>query len=39
MNSEQVSLESLPEAGKQLSSPDIGRELVPSLRCQNREEL
>ena len=29
VNSEQVSLESLEEAGERLCSPDIGRELVP----------
>ena len=29
VNSEQVSLESLAEAGERLCSPDIGRELIP----------
>ena len=36
MNSEQGTLESLAEAGERLCGPDIGRELVPPLRCKNR---
>ena len=40
VNSEQgVNLESLAEAVERLCSPHIGRELVPPLRHQNREEL
>jgi len=39
VNSEQVGLESLVEAGEQLCHPDMSRELIPPLRCQNREEL
>ena len=39
VNSEQVGLEALAEAGERLCSPHIGRELVPPLRRQNREEL
>ena len=39
VNSEQVSLESFMEAGESICSPDIGRELIPTLRGQNREEL
>ena len=38
-NSEQVSLESLTEAGELHCSPDIFWELVQPLRCQNREEF
>ena len=32
-----MSLESHAEAGERLCSPDIGRELVPLLRCQNKK--
>jgi len=39
VNSEQVGLESLAEAGERLGRPDVSRELIPPLRCQNREEL
>ena len=39
MNSEQVSFESFAEAGERLCGPDIGRELVPPLWSQDREEL
>ena len=39
VNSEQVSFESFAEAGERLCDPDIGRELVPPLRSQNREKL
>jgi len=39
VNSEQVGLESLAEAGERLCCPDVSRELIPPLRCQNREEL
>jgi len=31
--------ESLAEAGERLCRPDASRELIPPLRCQNREEL
>ena len=34
----EVSLESLLEAGERLCGSDVGRELVPPLRCQNRDE-
>jgi len=39
VNSEQVGLESLAEAVEQFCRPDVSRELIPPLRCQNREEL
>ena len=39
MNSEQGSLESFVEAGERLCGPDVGRELGPPLRCQNRDEF
>jgi len=39
VNSEQVSLESLAEAGERLGRPDMSRELIALLRSQNREEL
>jgi len=39
VNSEQVGLESLAEAGERLGRPDMSRELIPPLRSQNREEL
>jgi len=39
VNSEQVGLESLAEAGEHLRHPDMSRELIPALQCQNREEL
>ena len=39
VNSERVSLETFVEAFEQLGGPDIGREFVSHLRCQNREEL
>jgi len=39
VNSEQVGLESLAEAGERLCRPDISQELIPPLRSQNREEL
>jgi len=37
VNSEQVSLESLAEAGERLCRPDISRELVPPLLAKTRE--
>jgi len=39
VNSEQVGLESLVEAGERLGRPDMSPELVPPLRSQSREEL
>ena len=39
MNSDQVSLESPAGAVERLCGPDMFRELVPPLRCQNTEEL
>jgi len=39
VTSEQVGLGSLAEAGERLGQPDMGRELIPPLRSQNREEL
>jgi len=39
VNSEQVGLESLAEAGERFCCPDFNQELIPPLRCQNREEL
>ena len=39
VKSEQISLESLAEDGKRLRRPDTGREFIPPLRLQNREEL
>ena len=36
VNSQKVSLESLAVSD---CGPEIGRELVPSLQCQNKEEL
>jgi len=39
VNSEQVALDSLAEAGERLCRPDVSRELIPPLWCQNREEL
>ena len=39
VNSEQESYESFEEAGERLCSPDVGRELVPPLWSQDREEL
>jgi len=39
VNSEQVGLESLVEAGERLGCPDVSGELIPPLWCQNREEL
>ena len=39
VNSERVSLEALAGAGEPLCGPDIGRALVPPLRCQIRGEL
>jgi len=39
VNSERVGLQSLAEAGERLCRPDISRELIPPLRCQNKEEL
>ena len=38
VKSEQVSLESFAENGESIDFPDIGWEIVPPLRCQNREE-
>ena len=39
VDSEQVSLESFSEDSERLCGPESGRELVPPLRCQNREKL
>jgi len=39
VNSEKVGLESLAEAGERLCLPDVNWDLIPPLRCQNREEL
>jgi len=39
VNSEQVGLESLAEAGERLGRPDMSRELIPPLWSQNCEEL
>jgi len=39
VNSEQVGLESLAEAGERLGHPDMSRELIPPLWSQSREEL
>ena len=39
MNSEQVGLEYLAEAGERLCGPDIGRELVPPLDSRLNKEL
>jgi len=39
VNSEQVGLESLLEAGERLCRPDVSRELIPPLRCRNSEVL
>ena len=36
--SEKVSLESFVENGMLLCCSDIGHEIVPPLRCQNKEE-
>ena len=38
VKSEQMSLESFTEDGEWLCCPDIGREFLPPLRCQNRGE-
>ena len=37
MNSEQVGLESLAEAGERLCRPDVSRELVPPPRCRTEK--
>ena len=39
VNSEQVSLLSVVEAGERFCCPDISQELIPPLQCQCREEL
>ena len=39
VKSEQMSLESFVEGRERLCCPDVGREFVPPLRLQNREQF